>query len=118
MLRMMLQRSRWSLATAAVAEATTKTLSRTSRRTRFPRHLRTSAACRAETTDSASSANPKPANLITINIDGNDVEVDKGMTILQACEQIGVHIPRFCYHDKLSIAGNCRMCLVEVSLSV
>lgn len=40
--------------------------------------------------------------------------VPKGVTVLQACEQAGVDIPRFCYHDRLSIAGNCRMCLVEV----
>lgn len=46
----------------------------------------------------------------------NDIEheVEDGMTVLQACEQAGVEIPRFCYHDRLSIAGNCRMCLVEV----
>jgi NADH-quinone oxidoreductase chain G len=41
-------------------------------------------------------------------------EVDRSLTILQACEQAGVHVPRFCYHERLSIAGNCRMCLVEV----
>ena len=38
----------------------------------------------------------------------------KGVTVLYACEQAGVDVPRFCYHHKLSIAGNCRMCLVEV----
>jgi NADH-quinone oxidoreductase subunit G len=47
-------------------------------------------------------------------IDGQEVEVEDGMTLLQACEQVGVEIPRFCYHERLSIAGNCRMCLVEV----
>ena len=41
-------------------------------------------------------------------------EVDRSATILQACEEAGVHVPRFCYHERLSIAGNCRMCLVEV----
>ncbi|TAE83382.1 MAG: NADH-quinone oxidoreductase subunit G [Alphaproteobacteria bacterium] len=48
-----------------------------------------------------------------ININGNDYEFDNGLTLIQACEQVGVEIPRFCYHEKLEIAGNCRMCLVE-----
>jgi NADH-quinone oxidoreductase subunit G len=47
-------------------------------------------------------------------IDGIEVEVELGTSILQACEQVGIEIPHFCYHDKLSVAGNCRMCLVEV----
>src|ERR1700754_906149 len=47
-------------------------------------------------------------------IDGTPVEVQYGITVIQACEQAGVEIPRFCYHERLSIAGNCRMCLVEV----
>jgi NADH-quinone oxidoreductase subunit G len=50
----------------------------------------------------------------TIKIDGKEIEVPAGITILQACEMAGVEIPRFCYHERLSIAGNCRMCLVEV----
>ena len=54
------------------------------------------------------------SDLKKINIDGHVVEVDGAMTILQACEVAGVEIPRFCYHERLSIAGNCRMCLVEV----
>ncbi|MBT7487189.1 MAG: NADH-quinone oxidoreductase subunit G [Rhodospirillales bacterium] len=49
-----------------------------------------------------------------LTIDGIEVEVENGMTVLQACEQIGIEIPRFCYHERLSIAGNCRMCLVEM----
>ncbi|NHB78011.1 NADH-quinone oxidoreductase subunit NuoG [Rhodobacter calidifons] len=53
-------------------------------------------------------------NLRKINIDGIEVEVDGAMTIIQAAEVAGVEIPRFCYHERLSIAGNCRMCLVEV----
>ena len=52
-----------------------------------------------------------PKHLI---IDGMAVEVEDGITLIQACEQAGVEIPRFCYHERLSIAGNCRMCLVEV----
>ena len=46
-----------------------------------------------------------------------DIEVEEGLTVLQACEKAGVEIPRFCYHEKLSIAGNCRMCLVEMEKS-
>ena len=49
-----------------------------------------------------------------LTIDGKEVEVDAGLTVLQACEQIGMEIPRFCYHERLSIAGNCRMCLVAM----
>jgi NADH-quinone oxidoreductase subunit G len=47
-------------------------------------------------------------------IDGKEVEVPADYTLLQACEEAGAEVPRFCYHDRLSIAGNCRMCLVEV----
>jgi NADH-quinone oxidoreductase subunit G len=49
-----------------------------------------------------------------VKIDGKEIEVPSGITVLQACEMAGVEIPRFCYHERLSIAGNCRMCLVEV----
>jgi NADH-quinone oxidoreductase subunit G len=54
------------------------------------------------------------SNLKKISIDGIEVEVDGAMTIIQAAEAAGVEIPRFCYHERLTIAGNCRMCLVEV----
>ncbi|MDO8325672.1 MAG: NADH-quinone oxidoreductase subunit NuoG [Cypionkella sp.] len=54
------------------------------------------------------------SNLKKISIDGIEVEVDGAMTIIQAAEVAGVAIPRFCYHERLTIAGNCRMCLVEV----
>ncbi|MBT5014247.1 MAG: 2Fe-2S iron-sulfur cluster binding domain-containing protein, partial [Rhodospirillaceae bacterium] len=50
----------------------------------------------------------------TLTIDGIEVEVEAGLTVLQACEQAGIEIPRFCYHERLSVAGNCRMCLVEM----
>ena len=53
-------------------------------------------------------------DLRKIIIDGMELEVDPRLTLLQACEEAGVEIPRFCYHERLSIAGNCRMCLVEV----
>ena len=49
-----------------------------------------------------------------IKIDGTEIEVENGTTLLQACEQAGAEVPRFCYHERLSIAGNCRMCLVEI----
>jgi NADH-quinone oxidoreductase subunit G len=48
-----------------------------------------------------------------LNIDGQEVEVPKTYTLMQACEEVGAEIPRFCYHERLSVAGNCRMCLVE-----
>ncbi len=54
------------------------------------------------------------SNPRTIIIDGHEVEVDPNLTLIQACEQAGIEVPRFCYHERLSIAGNCRMCLVEV----
>jgi NADH-quinone oxidoreductase subunit G len=50
-----------------------------------------------------------------VTVDGVEIEVPQGATVLQACELAGKEIPRFCYHDRLSIAGNCRMCLVEVA---
>ena len=52
-----------------------------------------------------------------IIINGKEIDFEKGMTVLQACELADVEIPRFCYHEKLSIAGNCRMCLVEMEKS-
>ena len=54
------------------------------------------------------------SDLRKIIIDGKEIETEGAMTLIQACEQAGVEIPRFCYHERLSIAGNCRMCLVEV----
>ena len=50
-----------------------------------------------------------------VTVDGVEIEVPAGVTALQACEMAGKEIPRFCYHERLSVAGNCRMCLVEVS---
>ncbi|MGY6547519.1 MAG: NADH-quinone oxidoreductase subunit NuoG [Roseinatronobacter sp.] len=54
------------------------------------------------------------SQLRKIVIDGQELDVPGEMTLIQACEQAGIEIPRFCYHERLSIAGNCRMCLVEV----
>src|SRR6185312_3668284 len=50
-----------------------------------------------------------------LTIDGHELEVAPGTSVLQACEQLGIEIPRFCYHDRLSVPANCRMCLVEVA---
>jgi len=55
--------------------------------------------------------------MLKIKVNDVEVEVEEGLTVLQACEKAGVEIPRFCYHEKLSIAGNCRMCLVEMEKS-
>ncbi|KAG6387616.1 hypothetical protein SASPL_152808 [Salvia splendens] len=60
---------------------------------------------------------PNPDDAIEVFVDGYPVKIPKGMTVLQACMLAGVDVPRFCYHDRLSIAGNCRMCLVEVEKS-
>jgi len=49
-----------------------------------------------------------------LTIDGIEIEVAPGTSVLQACEQLGIEVPRFCYHDKLSVPANCRMCLVEI----
>ena len=55
--------------------------------------------------------------MLKLKVNNIDLEVEEGLTVLQACEKAGVEIPRFCYHEKLSIAGNCRMCLVELEKS-
>ncbi|KAL3320649.1 NADH dehydrogenase Fe-S protein subunit 1 ndufs1 [Cichlidogyrus casuarinus] len=79
----------------------------------------------AASTQTASKVESKPPpppekqnNLIEVTIDGMSVKVEPGMTILQACAVAGVEIPRFCYHERLSVAGNCRMCLVEVEKTI
>lgn len=54
------------------------------------------------------------SNLLEVFVDGKPIMVEPGTTVLQACEKLGVQIPRFCYHERLSVAGNCRMCLVEI----
>jgi NADH dehydrogenase (ubiquinone) Fe-S protein 1 len=57
------------------------------------------------------------SNKITVTVDGIDVLVEQGSSVLQACEVVGIEIPRFCFHERLLIAGNCRMCLVEIEKS-
>ena len=55
--------------------------------------------------------------MVKLKVNDIDLEVEEGLTVLQACEKAGAEIPRFCYHETLSIAGNCRMCLVEIEKS-
>jgi len=52
--------------------------------------------------------------MISVTVNGKVVEVPNHYTVLQACEEAGAEIPKFCYHERLEIAGNCRMCLVKV----
>lgn len=58
------------------------------------------------------------SNLVEVFVDDQSVKVEPGTTVLEACARVGVEVPRFCYHERLSVAGNCRMCLVEVEKSV
>jgi NADH-quinone oxidoreductase subunit G len=57
---------------------------------------------------------PPATNMVTIEVNGRSLQAAKGSMIIQATDAAGIYIPRFCYHDKLSIAANCRMCLIEV----
>ena len=57
------------------------------------------------------------ANYIEVVVDGNPVQIESGSSILQAVESTGINVPRFCFHERLSVAGNCRMCLVEIEKS-
>jgi NADH dehydrogenase (ubiquinone) Fe-S protein 1 len=54
------------------------------------------------------------SNMVEVTVDGKNVQVEPGSTVYQACEEAGAYVPRFCYHERLSVAGNCRMCLVTV----
>lgn len=77
---------------------------------RIPR----AAKANASAVRALSSTAPRRAD-VTLEVDGVPVTVPQGSALIQACEKAGATIPRFCYHDRLNIAGNCRMCLVEVS---
>lgn len=57
---------------------------------------------------------PAIPDAVEVTVDGKPVRVPKGSSVMEACDAAGVDIPRFCYHQRLSVAGNCRMCLVEV----
>jgi NADH-quinone oxidoreductase subunit G len=62
-------------------------------------------------------SDPAPSrDLVRLTVDGRAVQVPKGANVIQAAEAAGVHVPHYCWHEKLSVAGNCRMCLVEVGL--
>lgn len=65
-----------------------------------------------------SAGAPAASNLLEVFVDGQSVKVEPGTSVLEACARAGVEIPRFCYHERLSVAGNCRMCLVEVEKSI
>jgi len=60
-------------------------------------------------------APPKP-DLVTVNIDGKDVAVPKGTNVIEAARLVGVDVPYYCYHPKLTVVGNCRMCLIEMGM--
>jgi NADH-quinone oxidoreductase subunit G len=60
-------------------------------------------------------APPKP-DLVTVNIDGKDIAVPKGTNVIEAARLLGIEIPHYCYHPKLTVAGNCRMCLIEMGM--
>jgi len=62
------------------------------------------------------SAPAKPADLVTVNIDGKEIAVPKGTNVIEAAKLVGVEIPHYCYHPKLTIVGNCRMCLIEMGM--
>lgn len=66
---------------------------------------------------SAAAGQNTPPPQVEVFVDDQPVMVNPGTTVLQACAVAGVEIPRFCYHERLSIAGNCRMCLVEIEKS-
>jgi NADH-quinone oxidoreductase subunit G len=61
-------------------------------------------------------SSPAPIPLITVNIDGREIAVPKGTNLIEAAAQLGIEVPHYCYHPKLSVVGNCRMCLVEMGL--
>jgi NADH-quinone oxidoreductase subunit G len=60
-------------------------------------------------------ASPKP-DLITVNIDGREIAVPKGTNVIEAARGLGIDVPHYCYHPKLTVVGNCRMCLVEMGM--
>lgn len=62
------------------------------------------------------SSQPAKPELVTVNIDGKEIAVPKGTNVIEAARQVGVDIPHYCYHPKLSIVGNCRMCLIEMGM--
>jgi len=84
---------------------------------RFPLHRVLNPQSTRVVTVSNRSTTTKAPEKVEVFIDDKRVLVDPGTTVLQAAALVGVEIPRFCYHERLSVAGNCRMCLVEVEKS-
>jgi len=83
----------------------------------FTTAAKTTTTTTAATTKTATTQTPPAAtipNLVTLYINDVQIQVPTNTPIITAAQQAGVHIPRFCYHDRLAVAGNCRMCLVEV----
>ncbi|XP_020490125.2 NADH-ubiquinone oxidoreductase 75 kDa subunit, mitochondrial [Labrus bergylta] len=80
----------------------------------FPAAITKGGAATANTARNVATAAAPASNLLEVFVDGAPVMVEPGTTVLQACEKVGMQIPRFCYHERLSVAGNCRMCLVEI----
>ncbi|KAL0963873.1 hypothetical protein UPYG_G00314680 [Umbra pygmaea] len=80
-------------------------------------HIKGSVAVTINVRTGATAAPATASNQMEVFVDGKPVMVEPGTTVLQACEKVGVQIPRFCYHERLSVAGNCRMCLVEIEKS-
>ena len=62
------------------------------------------------------SQTPTKPDLVTVNIDGRDIAVPKGTNMIEAAALLGIEVPHFCYHPKLPVSGNCRMCLVEMGM--
>jgi NADH-quinone oxidoreductase subunit G len=60
-------------------------------------------------------APPKP-DLVTVNVDGKEIAVPKGTNVIEAARLVGVDVPYYCYHPKLTVVGNCRMCLIEMGM--
>lgn len=75
------------------------------------------ARCIASSASTLQQAAPQPSDTIEVFVNDEPVHIPKGASVLQACDAAGIDIPRFCYHHRLSVAGNCRMCLVEVEKS-
>ncbi|KAM4558891.1 NADH-ubiquinone oxidoreductase 75 kDa subunit, mitochondrial-like [Odontesthes bonariensis] len=83
-------------------------------RSLFPAAVAKGGAAAFYNVRAASTATASASNLLEVFVDGKPVMVEPGTTVLQVCERVGMQIPRFCYHERLSVAGNCRMCLVEI----
>eukprot|EP01117_Protostelium_nocturnum_P001254 TRINITY_DN11574_c0_g1_i1.p1 TRINITY_DN11574_c0_g1~~TRINITY_DN11574_c0_g1_i1.p1 ORF type:complete len:278 (+),score=66.43 TRINITY_DN11574_c0_g1_i1:201-1034(+) len=84
---------------------------------RFSRQLKFSSASNQQKCAGKRFQSGTKKPMVEVEINNKKTRVPQGTTILQACETVGIEIPRFCYHEELSIAGNCRMCLVEVAKS-